>query len=189
MPGLPAAVVSALAPIPNGGAGAAIVPGTVMSVPAGVAAAPAMVGYQWYRSGKAIKGATGHTYKIKAADAGKQLTLKVTRQVGNLVEVLALRSVKVPRLTSKVKLSPMVRDGKPAVSVKVSVAGVKAPKGRVVVRAAGQRITVKLRAALRGKAVVRLPKTPKGKTVKITVSYKGNSQVKSATVRAKGQWS
>jgi len=34
--------------------------------------------YQWYRSGKAIKGATGKTHKATAADAGRKLTVKVT---------------------------------------------------------------------------------------------------------------
>jgi len=34
--------------------------------------------YQWYRSGKAIKGATGSKYKLKPADVGKKITVKVT---------------------------------------------------------------------------------------------------------------
>jgi hypothetical protein len=34
--------------------------------------------YQWYRGGKAIAKATAATYKVKAADKGKRLTVKVT---------------------------------------------------------------------------------------------------------------
>ncbi len=34
--------------------------------------------YQWYRNGKAIKGATSKTYTLKSADAGKRMTVKVT---------------------------------------------------------------------------------------------------------------
>ncbi|MDR1790851.1 MAG: hypothetical protein LBR20_04225 [Propionibacteriaceae bacterium] len=34
--------------------------------------------YQWYRNGKKIKGATKATYKLKAADAGKRITVKLT---------------------------------------------------------------------------------------------------------------
>ncbi len=34
--------------------------------------------YQWYRSGKAIKGATKSAYTLKAADKGKTITVKVT---------------------------------------------------------------------------------------------------------------
>lgn len=36
------------------------------------------VAYQWYRDSVAISGATGTTYKLVAADAGKQMTVKVT---------------------------------------------------------------------------------------------------------------
>jgi len=34
--------------------------------------------YRWYRNGKAIKGATKVKYKLKAADAGKRIKVKVT---------------------------------------------------------------------------------------------------------------
>jgi hypothetical protein len=36
--------------------------------------------YQWYRNGKKIKGATKAKYKVKKADKGKKLTVKVTGQ-------------------------------------------------------------------------------------------------------------
>jgi hypothetical protein len=41
------------------------------------AAVKAGVSYQWYRSGKAIKGATKASYKVKAVDKGKRLSVKV----------------------------------------------------------------------------------------------------------------
>ncbi|MCR6713228.1 MAG: endo-1,4-beta-xylanase [Demequina sp.] len=34
--------------------------------------------YQWYANGKAISGATSSTYKVKTADKGKRITVKVT---------------------------------------------------------------------------------------------------------------
>jgi len=39
---------------------------------------PDSFGYQWYRNGVAIKGATGATYKLVAADRGKYISVKVT---------------------------------------------------------------------------------------------------------------
>ncbi|WP_456509189.1 hypothetical protein [Arthrobacter sp. TE12231] len=39
---------------------------------------PDVLGYQWFRSGTAITGATGKTYTLVAADLGKTITLKVT---------------------------------------------------------------------------------------------------------------
>jgi hypothetical protein len=40
--------------------------------------APVQLGYQWYRSGKAISGFTDSTYTIVAADIGKTISVKVT---------------------------------------------------------------------------------------------------------------
>lgn len=34
--------------------------------------------YQWYRSGKAISGATGYSYKLTKSDKGKKISLRVT---------------------------------------------------------------------------------------------------------------
>jgi hypothetical protein len=34
--------------------------------------------YRWYRNGKAITGATRHTYRLRSADAGHRLSLRVT---------------------------------------------------------------------------------------------------------------
>ena len=39
---------------------------------------PDVLGFQWFRSGTAITGATGNTYTLNAADYGKTITLKVT---------------------------------------------------------------------------------------------------------------
>lgn len=56
--------------------------------------------YQWLRSGKAIKGATGSSYKLKAADKGKQITVKVVqRHASNGYVASAMTSAK----TAKVK--------------------------------------------------------------------------------------
>ncbi|MDR1711342.1 MAG: hypothetical protein LBR58_05745, partial [Propionibacteriaceae bacterium] len=40
--------------------------------------APVTLSYQWYRGSKAIAGATGATYVLDAADAGKTIKVKVT---------------------------------------------------------------------------------------------------------------
>ena len=42
--------------------------------------APTSVGYQWYRSGAAISGATKASYTLTGADAGKQITVRVIGQ-------------------------------------------------------------------------------------------------------------
>jgi hypothetical protein len=39
---------------------------------------PAHFAYRWYRNGKAITGATRHTYKLRSADAGRRISVRVT---------------------------------------------------------------------------------------------------------------
>ena len=51
---------------------------TLTAVPGTWGPAPVVLTYQWFRSGKAIAGATGATYTLVAADSGKQVTVKVT---------------------------------------------------------------------------------------------------------------
>ncbi|HEY4151853.1 MAG TPA: zinc-dependent metalloprotease family protein [Pseudolysinimonas sp.] len=46
---------------------------------------PVSRAYQWYRTGVAITGATGASYVIQAADAGKKITAKVTTGVAGLI--------------------------------------------------------------------------------------------------------
>ncbi|GMA37204.1 hypothetical protein [Demequina litorisediminis] len=41
--------------------------------------------YQWRRDGKAISGATGKTYLLRAADKGHQIDVKVTGKRANYV--------------------------------------------------------------------------------------------------------
>ncbi|MDR1711672.1 MAG: Ig-like domain-containing protein, partial [Propionibacteriaceae bacterium] len=53
--------------------------GQVLTADAGVwTPVPDKFTYQWYRSGKAISKATGSTYLLVAADAGKEISVKVT---------------------------------------------------------------------------------------------------------------
>jgi hypothetical protein len=52
--------------------------GRTLSVSRGSWTSGATFSYQWYRSGKAITGATGSSYLLTAADKGKTLKVKVT---------------------------------------------------------------------------------------------------------------
>ena len=59
---------------------------------------PDRITYRWYRSGKAIKGATKATYKVAKADRGKRLKVVVTARGSGLQTV-----TKSPAQTAKVK--------------------------------------------------------------------------------------
>jgi hypothetical protein len=54
--------------------------------------------YQWYRSGKAIKGATGDSYLLFKADKGKTIKVKVTAK-----KVGYANTSKTSKSTAKVK--------------------------------------------------------------------------------------
>ncbi|HEY3545113.1 MAG TPA: peptidoglycan-binding protein [Propionicimonas sp.] len=51
--------------------------------------------YRWYRGSKAIGGATKSTYKLKSADKGKTITVKVTGSRSGFASATAKASVKV----------------------------------------------------------------------------------------------
>lgn len=57
----------------------------------------AKLSYRWYRGGKVVKGATKKSYKLKSADRGKHIRVKVTARKNGYVTV-----VKVSRPTPRV---------------------------------------------------------------------------------------
>jgi cell wall-associated NlpC family hydrolase/peptidoglycan hydrolase-like protein with peptidoglycan-binding domain len=58
--------------------GTATVGGVLTAAPGTWGPGEIALAYQWYRSDKAIKGATSPTYKVATADVGKALSVKVT---------------------------------------------------------------------------------------------------------------
>jgi len=61
------------------------------------APAPDKFSYRWYRNGKPIKGATSKSYKLKKADKGKKITVKVTARGAGL-ETRAVKSAKTAKI-------------------------------------------------------------------------------------------
>ena len=59
---------------------------------------PSAVRYQWLRNGKAVKGATKASYKVKGADAGKKLKVVVTgTSAGHPSATATSRAIKVKK--------------------------------------------------------------------------------------------
>lgn len=59
---------------------------------------PSSYSYRWYRNGKAIKGATKRAYKVKRADKGRKLTVRVTAgRSGHPAGTAVSRPVKIRR--------------------------------------------------------------------------------------------
>jgi uncharacterized protein YkwD len=139
------------------------------------------VSYRWYRSGKAISGATRSTYKLVATDKGKKLSVKVTGTrtgyASRTVSSGSTAAVKAGTLGAKtVKISGTARVGKTlkASSASWAPGGVKVTyrwyrSGSSAAIASGG--TYKLKAADRGRTVrVKASGSKAGYTGKATTS-------------------
>jgi hypothetical protein len=130
-----------------------------------------VTGYQWYRNGVAIKGATAGAYKLKAADLGKGISLVAFAAADGAPAQLAAPAVNIPKakpaITAKAAKKGIAPGGRIKVKVSVKVPGVAGPAGTILVRygkaGAFKTKAVAIKAAKRGKTTITLPKCAKGK--------------------------
>ncbi|GAA1801588.1 hypothetical protein [Nesterenkonia flava] len=76
---------------------------TLTAKPGTWAPGDAQLGYQWLRDGKAIKGATKSTYRLKDLDAGKKVSVRVTgakNGYASVAKTSGTRSVPMQTLTA-----------------------------------------------------------------------------------------
>ncbi|WP_394159751.1 CAP domain-containing protein [Galactobacter valiniphilus] len=144
--------------------------------------------YRWYRSGKAISGATRSSYKLTAADKGRAITVKVTGSrtgyAARTVTSKATAAVKAGTLgTKSVKVSGTAKVGKKLKASTSSWApgGVKASyrwyrSGKSA--AVGTGSTYKVKSADRGKTLrVKITGSKSGYTSK-TVASRSTARVR-----------
>lgn len=130
--------------------------------------------YRWKRDGSTIARATARTYKPTPSDAGRRLTVTVTlRKTGHASAASTSRSVRVAKVTSKVRVSAAKR----AVRVTVRALGVAAPTGKVTVKVGARSRTYALRAADKGALTMKVP----AGLAKVYVAYQGDARVAKAT--------
>lgn len=127
---------------------------------------------QWLRSGTPIPGATGTTYRLGALDRGARISVRFTGQASGRPSGTVDTAATKPVGKAAAKLRARLVGGK--VKVRVTAPGVIA-QGKITVRAAGQRVTAKLK---KGRATLRLRPVPR--TAKVTVVYRGSSLVAKA---------
>ncbi len=128
--------------------------------------------YQWLRGGKAIAGATGKSYKLVGADAGKKISVRVTGKLKGYTD-----ATKNSKATAKIKKAAKPKiAGKARVGSRLTAKPGSWAKGTKVTYqwyAGGKKIkgatkpTYKLKKAQAGKTV----------TVKITGKKKGSAAV------------
>jgi hypothetical protein len=145
-------------------------------------------GYQWYRNGKAISGATKNTYEITPSDIGGKITAAVTATAPGYV-----KTTRVSKPTAAVKGYSFKKSPLPKISGKAKVGktlkvktGTWSPKPKFTYQwyANGKLIKGAVKSSLK------LKKAQKGKriTVRVTAAksgYEKLSKVSKATAKVK----
>lgn len=145
---------------------------------------PSGTTYQWLRDGRAIPGADGSSYILRATDAGRVLSVRSTSTAAHRPDTVATSSaVRVARIEPVVRASGS-SPGRGKVRLVVTVRPSGAPAaGRLVVRR-GNKIVARARVAASGRTVLTLRRQAAG-TARYRVSYAGNAAVLPAAVTTK----
>jgi 5-hydroxyisourate hydrolase-like protein (transthyretin family) len=135
---------------------------TLTAAPGSWSHAGAIFGYQWLASGVPVPGATGRTFAPTAAQAGKQMSVRVTATKAGVEggEATSAPGAAV-RAPSKVSVAKRVIGRTVVLTVRVSAAGMRAISGGVLLQRRGmanKRIPVR-----GGRGTVRLRNQPVGR--------------------------
>ncbi|HEX5090353.1 MAG TPA: immune inhibitor A domain-containing protein [Nocardioides sp.] len=130
------------------------------------------VGYQWQVGGQPVAGATGSTYVVRPADAGKAITVVATGTKAGYDSVsstsAAAGTSQSARVDLAVKAPKKVKVGHRAkIKVTLTAAGAT-PTGKVVVKLGKRAVTG---TVVNGKVKVKLPKQSRPGMQKVKVKY------------------
>lgn len=184
-PTSPVAAGTLLAPRPSI-SGTAKVGGT-LTAKTGTWTKGTTLGYQWYASGKAIKGATKSTYKLPASLVGKKVTVKVTGKKAGYVTA-AKTSKATPKVTQSA--TPTIK-GTAKVGQKLTAnpgkwgSGMKLTyqwyaNGKAIAKAKGKTLT--LTSGVTGKKITVKVTGKKSGYATVTTTSKATAAVKAKTV-------
>jgi hypothetical protein len=142
---------------------------------------PATLSYQWLRDGAAIPGARAATYRLRPADAGKRVSVRVRGSAPGHEDALVTSATTAPVAPGLPAVSATARStgrGKVRIAVAVRLPGVT-PGGSIVVTRGARTVA---RGVLRG-GVLRavLTRQPRGK-VTYRVRYAGAPGIAARTV-------
>lgn len=131
--------------------------------------------YRWYRSGKAIKGATQRTYRATSSDVGRTLKVKVTLTRAGYTTTTATSASTKKIVRATASLSAKASKRKATITVRAT--GITSPTGTLTISYGKTTKRVKLTSKHRGTITVKLPT---GRyTVKI--SYSGSTSISKAS--------
>jgi surface antigen len=100
----------------------------------------AVIGYQWLRDGKVIRGVTGRTHRIGPSDLGHKLSARVTYSAsGYTTRTLTTATSGWTKARSTVSASATPARRSVAFTIRVAAPGIAAPDGTVQVHVAGSK--------------------------------------------------
>lgn len=141
--------------------------------------------YQWKRNGAAITGAVAQTYRIDAADIGRNLTVTITAaragyQPGTFTTSKVTVAKRAATLRATLVKTTIAKSQRGIIALVLKVAGVTSPTGRVKILD-GAKVVSKLKftAGKKGKANVRLPRLKPG-VHKLKAVYVGTATISGA---------
>jgi len=143
------------------------------------------IAYQWLRNGTAIAGATGPAYPVKAADAGRRVSVRVTAQQTGYIEGSSTSaSMLIARMTSRTSFTladrTIRRTTSPRAYVTVTAPSGATITGGVYVYDGSRRIkAATMGNTMRGRLTLTLPRLSRG-THYLSVRYGGNTQLLSS---------
>jgi len=139
--------------------------------------------YQWLRGGVPVAGATSSSYTVRADDAGKRLSVRVTASRTDYTFSASASSTEVtvakivPTVKARLAKKKVKASARAKLVVKVTTPGLARPTGKVRILDGKKTLrTVKLKAAQRGKLTVRLPRLARGRHT-ITVRLLGTARI------------
>jgi hypothetical protein len=144
---------------------------------------PSTYAYQWFRDGTAIANAIGQSYWLRADDAGRSITVRVTAKKSGFADgTYTTQGVRIAKLasttTANLSASRTTPRKRVTMSVTVSASGVSSPRGTIRVKKGTTTIKqVTLAADQYGRATIRLPLLRRG-DYRLQAAYSGNVQVK-----------
>ncbi len=136
---------------------------------------------RWLRNGSAIAKATGTSYRLKPADRGRRITVRVTYvKTGHTNVVKNVVSVaKVAAAVPKISVAAKGAKKSATFTIRVKAAGVS-PTGKVTIKLGARKLkTVTLR---NGKATIKVKRLKKGKK-SYAIVYSGGNGVAGKTVK------
>lgn len=139
--------------------------------------------YMWLRDGAPIAGATSTSYRLGAADLGRQISLRVVAQSARRpdTESRSAPTSRVAKAAAVVSTSVKARGkARVRISVKVGAYGV-APTGKVTIWR-GSKVVARNKSLKSGRVTVNLTRQPR-KKVSYKIVYAGSSTVAAKTVR------